>query len=163
MRQAPPISSFTASLQQNRQDGSADICTHQLWVRKTVTHFFFIMYISTRESKHLSLSLSRVVLGVCVPALVLSCSGCGFVCVLGSGGLVWMYLLQHTARSVAFRRLHPTGGERLQLRLHRGESHMTTFTQVSWLVNMAQICLSNENVIKTCIWNTSWFWQAFIH
>lgn len=76
---------------------------------------------------HLSLSC-RVVLGVCFPALVLSRAGCAFMHVLCGSGLVWMHLLQHTARSVSLRCLHPARRERLQLRLHRGEEHKHNYT-----------------------------------
>ena len=64
----------------------------------------------------------RVVLGVSAEAVVLPAAVCGADPVLRVGGLVRVHLLQHTARPLAVRRLHPAGREGLQLPVHRGTS-----------------------------------------
>lgn len=64
----------------------------------------------------------RVVLGVPPEALVLPAAVGAPDPVQRGRGLVRVHLLQHAARPVSVRRLHPAGGARLQLPVHRGEA-----------------------------------------
>ena len=71
----------------------------------------------------------RVVLGVSAEAVVLPAAFGGPDPVLRVGGVVRVHLLQHAARPLTVRRLHPAGREGLQLPVHRGTSPRTRLSQ----------------------------------
>ena len=74
--------------------------------------------------------LYRVALGVSPEALVLSAAVGGSDPVQCGRGLVRVHLLQHPARPVPVRRLHPAGWARVQLPVHRGET--VTVVTLQW-------------------------------
>lgn len=120
-RPAPPTSLSTASRRLSRAAGSADTSTRRL----QVSHF---KRASSQKVSPLQYLLSqqwcplhRVVLGVSPEALVLPAAVGGPESVQRGRGLVRVHLLQHPARPLSVRRVHPAGRERPQLPVHRGE------------------------------------------